>query len=64
MPVIRCERCGASQYVAAADAMLSECARCGHQMSVTRNTLLGPVLAIQSRTPAAPVSRRAHRRVA
>jgi DNA-directed RNA polymerase subunit RPC12/RpoP len=61
MPVIRCERCGASQYVAAADAMLSECARCGHQMSLTRKSLLGPVLAIQSRTP---VSRRAHRRVA
>ena len=49
MPVIRCERCGASQYVAAANVTLPECAGCGHQISVTRTALLAPVIAYSSR---------------
>jgi uncharacterized protein (DUF983 family) len=44
MPVIRCERCGASQY-AAAHAMRPECSKCGHEISVTRKALLDPVIA-------------------
>jgi len=45
MPVIRCERCGAAKYVAAAHATPPACSRCGHQLSVTRKALLDPVIA-------------------
>jgi hypothetical protein len=45
MPVIRCERCGASQYVAATAALRPECAGCGHHLALTRKSLLDPVIA-------------------
>ena len=45
MPVIRCERCGASQYVAVALTIHPDCSRCGHHMALTRKTLVDPVIA-------------------
>jgi hypothetical protein len=63
MPVIRCERCGASQYVAAALAAHPECSRCGHLISVTRKALVDPVIALglahRVRTPGSRRARRA-----
>ena len=45
MPVIRCERCDASQYVAATHATVLQCARCGHQIPLSRKALIDPVIA-------------------
>ena len=45
MPVIRCERCGASQYVAVTTALRPQCGGCGHTIAVTRKSLLDPVIA-------------------
>jgi uncharacterized paraquat-inducible protein A len=45
MPVIRCERCATSHYIAVAHATRPECPSCGHQISVTRKALVDPVIA-------------------
>ena len=45
MPVIRCERCDTSQYVAATHATVLRCARCGHQIPLSRKALIDPVIA-------------------
>jgi uncharacterized paraquat-inducible protein A len=61
MPVIRCERCGTSHYVAVAYASRPECPCCGHQISVTRKALVDPVIAagIAHRVPMPGGGRRA-----
>lgn len=45
MPVIRCQRCGSTQYVAATHATLPHCGGCGRWIAVTRETLTDPVIA-------------------
>ena len=62
MPMIRCARCGAYQYVPGAHAARPDCVGCGHQLPVTRKALIDPVIAAgvirRTRMPGATRRRR------